>query len=630
MEKINLEEFLKNKEKEYRNRIKQLEDKLTKKISFDEFIQLSEEELNRLLLSNGINNFDEINEHCKNYKFFNKNDSFKEIFNHINTLINDVIININSTINERNNEYQTEINVIKNQLEIIINIINYQNDTIKLDKEKFQELMISLNELDIEDDIKFIISRNICEQYVNNKQLEKTTNENQGNIIEDLSEEESNEVESFEENASTVEQEAIEEVKSQLPNINISNQRKQYIQYCNDIIKKFPDLKISIFINNEYEAYIKEFPDNLYIDLEYMCAKIGYLINRINDLKFSDEEIEGNFIELQNIVNEYENSQIIKKDLLKKIEEINSLNLDNRSYIYYKIQNKITTFEEEINKYIIIPQNSTIVNDVNDFYLIVQKDLNKDEKKIRKIKTITLFDEINGQPAIIDNLFGKEPFIEKDLQDVVNNYTCMEEVNKLIKDLFFDGKPETLNDNLTNGSKPKSKVDDIIYRSKKNPRKGYNADRDNPTSMHRIRPKKRSYVRYAEQLITIERDNPLYEQLIPIITKYYPNYDINTEKLLIYINIGAAIKKADFDLYNYCLSRYDVEGIELLSIFYEDYRKTKMNKKPKLKKILSDEDLTIFEKYVEKSKKVLKELSEKQSYFDFEEIGIGGESHEHK
>ena len=623
MNYMKLNKFLEDKVKEYQEVISDLEKKLIQKIDFNSFIELSQEELIRLFSNCNISNPDEVLRIINNYKDFSGNINFSALFDYLNSQINNIIIKINDNIEIKNNKNLTEITRIKEQINIITSIYELLNNNKKITNEELENLMNSLLLLEISDDAKLLISHNICEIFVYGKQKSEISTNDEG-----LTDEELVEVETFEEIASRAEAEAENENKPLIPEHDISEERKKYIEITKKIVNQHN--VINDYITDKYAEYLKEFEKDISKEESFIYAKIGYLIYKINDLSIPDSEISKIVEELKTIIEKIDNSQRIKESLLQKISELEKkLPIISEDKTYYNtIKYKLEGWKSTITNTFIIEQDDSIIKQIEKHYNIIINEINKKDDSNVQIKAIVLFDEINGAPIILENLFGEKPLVDDKLND--RQYvTCMEELDRLINNLFTEGKPESLNNTLTNGSVPKGKVDDIIYRPVTKRIKNMQADRNDPTSMHRIRPKKSSNVRFAEQLIQIEKETTLYNQLTPIIERYYPNYNTGTEKLYIYINLGAALKQVDADLYENCVSRYDKNKIELLKIFYDDYRRTN-EYKPKLKVSLNQEELDIFEKYVKSSKETLKKLEEKSKWFDFKNIGIGGNQNERR
>jgi len=345
------------------------------------------------------------------------------------------------------------------------------------------------------------------------------------------------------------------------------------------------------------------------------------------------------------------NYMLNKEDLLNKLSSLESnlklvMDRANHDFEFAKItnfwelnsniQNTINSLLNEIDGYILEEKRISEINlaiyGLNASILEISK-YEVNETEVVSLKSFILFDgfKIDTEECLPYILYDLSENNSKCLIDkeILNGRTSLEndyrvQMAKLITDLLLLGNPESLENKVGSvQDKKKNTTEPICYLTKNG-----DVDWKSPSGMYRIRPTTNSVTRFAEQKIVLHKNTKIFRQVISLIKKYLPNTQISEdEDFMLYVNLGAAAKYSDEDLYGEVMKRYGVSryGIiskydvsSVLSLFYKNGEYKKMsNKGIELKDELSDSDCLILEQIISNSLEVYDELRELNSIYDF-------------
>ena len=585
-----MDKFIDNKIEEYNNLIQELNSKLKQEFTFDELLAKPFNELEELLKKYNISNITYKLDYIMNYKRYTSDPSYREIFkkaiqNYI-VLLEPIMDEIINKIKLQNENIKTKINYYKKIIDSLNKIKEIIKNTKQYSKDNYDKIIEILNN-DLPDEIVGILYM-VSKYFI---ALENTD-------IIDLFE---------------------EDIKQEVPATNkedeiIINTNKILSEYQNKDSKYYLKGFIYDGLNSEeLDEVLNIIKENGY-DLTSFEWLVGIYINEIlnNNTSYYQELIRLNDM--------YKKSIDYKINLNNKINELLSLiiNIDNP---YVK---NIKTFIEQINIDFIIDdeyykkidkQLSKYLEDINK---LLKENVIK-RKEIKKLDHFVLFAQNNeGNSYFKQDLF--DPKYNMIDNRSFSNTEYYQEFSNLILDLFEYGMPSCAK---FIDSKLSSNLDRVIMHIFYPTKKGI-VDRDNPTDMWRIRPNFSSNARFVDVKVVIPRNTLMFNQVKEIINKYLPHIEINDNNFTFIVNIGAAVKKGDVELYKEAIKRYDKIGIEILKLFYVNgkYHKSEGVLKTKL----NDLEYKLLDSYIASSINLLKELENINISFQFNSL-LGGDNY---
>ena len=583
-----MDKFIDNKIEEYNNLIQELNSKLKQEFTFDELLVKPFNELEELLKKYNISNITYKLDYIMNYKRYTSDPSYREIFkkaiqNYI-VLLEPIMDEIINKIKFQNENIKTKINYYYKIIDSLNKIKEIIKNTKQYSKDNYDKIIEILNN-DLPDEIVGILYM-VSKYFI---ALENTD-------IIDLFE---------------------EDIKQEVPATNkedeiIINTNKILSEYQNKDSKYYLKGFIYDGLNSEeLDEVLNIIKENGY-DLTSFEWLVGIYINEIlnNNTSYYQELIRLNDM--------YKKSIDYKIILNNKINELLSLiiNIDNP---YVK---NIKTFIEQINIDFIIDdeyykkidkQLSKYLEDINK---LLKENVIK-RKDIKKLDHFVLFAQNNeGNSYFKQDLF--DPKYNMIDNRSFSNTEYYQEFSNLILDLFEYGMPSCAK---FIDSKLSSYLDRVIMHIFYPTKKGI-VDRDNPTDMWRIRPNFSSNARFVDVKVVIPRNTLMFNQVKEIINKYLPHIEINDNNFTFIVNIGAAVKKGDVELYKEAIKRYDKIGIEILKLFYVNgkYHKSEGVLKTKL----NDLEYKLLDSYIASSINLLKELENINISFQFNSLLGGG------
>ena len=213
------------------------------------------------------------------------------------------------------------------------------------------------------------------------------------------------------------------------------------------------------------------------------------------------------------------------------------------------------------------------------------------------------FDE-NGKPYVMSDLDLQNSHNLIDVSNEQNKInSSFSDYSKLINDLLIYGEPEILNGEIPSNIE---RILDKVYLDN---------ERNKPTKMIRIRPRRNSLVRFVTQKVVLRSDTEIFKQVLSIIKEILPNAQIDTNKdFVLYVNIASLIKGEATDSYNVCINRYNRKSL-LYKLLLENIHKSS----------LTDEECSLLKDIVHMSMNAYYELEKKNEHLKFDIIKqIGG------
>lgn len=583
-----MDKFIDNKIEEYNNLIQELNSKLKQEFTFDELLVKPFNELEELLKKYNISNITYKLDYIMNYKRYTIDPSYREIFkkaiqNYI-VLLEPIMDEIINKIKLQNENIKTKINYYYKIIDSLNKIKEIIKNTKQYSKDNYDKIIEILNN-DLPDEIVGILYM-VSKYFI---ALENTD-------IIDLFE---------------------EDIKQEVP---ATNKEDKIIINTNKILREYQNKDSKYYLkgfiydglnSEELDEVLNIIKENGY-DLTSFEWLVGIYINEIlnNNTSYYQELIRLNDM--------YKKSIDYKINLNNKINELLSLiiNIDNP---YVK---NIKTFIEQINIDFIIDdeyykkidkQLSKYLEDINK---LLKENVIK-RKDIKKLDHFVIFAQNNeGNSYFKQDLF--DPKYNMIDNRSFSNTEYYQEFSNLILDLFEYGMPSCAK---FIDSKLSSYLDRVIMHIFYPTKKGI-VDRDNPTDMWRIRPNFSSNARFVDVKVVIPRNTLMFNQVKEIINKYLPHIEINDNNFTFIVNIGAAVKKGDVELYKEAIKRYDKIGIEILKLFYVNgkYHKSEGVLKTKL----NDLEYKLLDSYIASSINLLKELENINISFQFNSLLGGG------
>ncbi len=303
---------------------------------------------------------------------------------------------------------------------------------------------------------------------------------------------------------------------------------------------------LSLYVEDDELDEIKSLTS---ISFDDAVCYLYTLITMIRDCKESEKD---KYIELIDFLyNNFLDPELLIKtrNLLANKEQLDSLYkliyMDMYKYEeYYELLSKLKSDDKLL-----------IAKDKLDFILSlvskigpVEQETTKDKKDI---KGFVLFDyDRSGKTYVTSDLdpnknskvlFGRELEI------------AIEEVNKMITDLFVYGEMETLINITSSTSNNSNRLVSPVYRDLNKKKK---------TDMYRLKPSISSSARIIERKFIIHHGTPVFNQVISIIKEILPYVNIDEEKdFILYIAYEISFKKANTDLYDESIRRYDSSSL---------------------------------------------------------------------
>ena len=414
------------------------------------------------------------------------------------------------------------------------------------------------------------------------------------------------------------------EIKEDKEEIN-DNSNNEIIKKTYDILKLYQDEYSKLYIPNlnydglnseELQDVLSLIEDDGYELITFKWLISIYFNEILNNNNYSYYEA------LEKVTGLYKQSLEYKLEIEDKINKLYSLlgTIDlNHGYINSV---KIYLSSIDIDKLFMInyEKYKEISTNLTNYLEAIEKFVNNniDRKPISKLENFILFAySKNNQPYFMEDLFDSKHNMIDNRQFSNNEY--LKELGNLILDLFEYGEPSYTK---FIDSKSSTGIDRVITHIYYPTKKGI-VDRGNPTDMWRIRPNLSSNARFVDVKVVIPANTVIHKQVKSIINKYLPHIKIDDLKEFTFIvNIGAALKKADVELYSESIKRYDYVGIDILKLFYE---KGRYHKKDKcvIKSQLTSEEYILLDKYVSDSIKTLNDLQDRNIDFNFSTL-LGG------
>lgn len=588
--------------------ISKLEEEKIIKSTFDEFISSDSIERERLLKQYNIPGIAYKLDIISNYfywKNLNNNFKFDNSIKNFTVEVNKIFDELINSIDSVNKSFVDKIETYKDFnsdlitiKQILEGIREYKSDNYNKISEVYEILSKYKSNNDILDDDKLCLLLSSISDYLFNL--------NNVNI------------ETFEEK--------IEEEKPSLQKTNDDIKNKVI-----DIVNTLSDSNSKYYLSGfSYGEFNKEYLDDVkdiikeggYDSTNFIWI-VGIYINEI--LNNSNNEF---YPELCKLIDMYKKSVDRKNEIDSKVRElsdkiesldnIKSFYIDNlKSFLNDVKGNTAFLINDEYYR-ITIKQLSVYIQEIDKEFISEKKQ----RKPITTLNNFVLFAKNeSGEPYFKHDLFDQKDNMIDNRE--FHNTEYIKEFSDLILDLFKYGKPsctEFLD------SKNSSNFDRIITHIFYTTKKGI-VDRDNPTDMWRFRPNYSSNARFAERKIVIPVETIIHSQVKEIVKKYLPHIEIDNNKNFTFIvNIGAAVKKSDGELYKEAIKRYDVLGIDIMKLFYVD-GKYHSNEKGLLKTKLNNQEYQFLEQYVSESLKLLKELEQINIDFQFSPL-LGGDRHE--
>ena len=581
------------------NKLKNDKCKYTK----EELLKLKFDELESLLKDNKVSDLANKLDVIMNYYYFiNLDEQVGSIFNEsINNyklkfqeIINELIIKLQEKNNDINNqiiELQNDIDNFSKIKSIIKNINQYSDSSYLEICELLQQTNIDDGELAIliPDIYKYFLSLSEYKKYdffeeeidKNNETVENSSDEIRKNAIAIL--------EMYQDTNS----------KYYLPNLSYNGLNSEELEDVFSIIKDegYDEINFKWIIG----IYINEILNNESNDVSNYYNELCQLTESYKKSIDYKENLQLKENELFELLKQIELNNGYIKNIKVYLENIKNNQLFIISDEYYKkALNILTKYIIELKKYIIEQPNL--------------------RKPISNLENFVLFAEHKNKPYFLSDLFDpKNNMIDN---RYFSNTEYFKEFNDLILDLFEYGEPSyTKFIDSKNSTNINLVIMHIFYPTKKG-----DVDRNNPTDMWRIRPNLSSNARFVEIKVVIPYNTIIHKQVKEIIKKHLPHIEINDGKNFTFIvNIGAAVKLADVELYNESIKRYDNTGIDILKLLYVD---GKYHKKENsiIKTELNDEEYRTLDHYIEKTLEILKTLENMEFDFQFSPL-LGGDTY---
>ena len=585
--------------KEYNNTIEKLKEEKKQEYTFDNFLALSFEKKEELLKTYHISSIAYKLDIISNY-YRIKDELFLPYFekslNKLVPILVGIIDEVNDKIKEENQIVNNKIKEIECKCTELLTLKDILNDTKQYSS--YNKICDILLNSKLNDEIIATLISSISTYFLKFKDITDV----------DLFEEQINKPSKINDNNNEIQNKTIAII-----NMFQDKNSKYYLSNFSYDGLNVEELEEVLIIINE-EGY----------DLTTFKWLVGIYINEILNNK-NQETVIKYYNSLSKLTEMYKISVDNKEELRDKCYKLSSLleniNLNN-SYI-----NNIRIFIENIKNNLSFIISHEFYQNANEKLSEYLKDINKfikddtvRRKDITKLDKFVLFaNSPEGIPYFMKDLFDpKDNMIDN---RSFSNTEYLKEFSNLILDLFEYGKPACAQ---FIDSKFSSDIDRVIMHIYYPTKKG-NVDRDNPTDMWRIRPNLSSNARFVEIKTVIPNNTIIFKQVKQIINKHLPHITLDdNQNFTFIINIGAAVKKADVELYKEAIKRYDKIGIDILKLFYVNgkYHKSEGILKTKL----NNEEYQQLEKYIVNSIKLLKELESKNIDFQFSPL-LGGNNY---
>lgn len=431
-----------------------------------------------------------------------------------------------------------------------------------------------------------------------------------------------------------------------LNNVNIetfedNNEEKNFLDKTNDdkknkvidIVNMLNDSNSKYYLHGfSYGEFNKDFLEDIkniieeegYDSTNFICI-IGIYINEI--LNNSNDEF---YPELCKLIDMYKKSVDRKNEIDSKVRElsdkiesldnIKSFYIDNlKSFLNDVKGNTAFLINDEYYR-ITIKQLSVYIQEIDKEFISEKKQ----RKPITTLNNFVLFarNENNNPYFLLDLFDEKRNLIDSRL----SSFDYSKEYNDLLLDLFEYGEPSYMK---SIDSKTSTGSDRVVMHIFNTTKKG-EVDRKNPTDMWRVRPTLSSHIRFVERKIVIPRNKKIYKQVVEIVKKCLPHIKIDeTKDFTFIVNMGTAVKKADVDLYQESIKRYDSNKLDIMQIFYvNDEYHTKRGATLKDEFHEDNEyDPMLLEDYIRKTIEILEYLEITNLNYQFSPL-LGGDRHE--
>ena len=435
-----------------------------------------------------------------------------------------IIILINNAIKDKLDKKKEKNESIKEDIAKIETIIDY----IYENKNNIKEVLEVLKSLPIDEREKVELSRRIAL-----KRMEVVLESKKEHIVV--------------------------ETPTEFINENVLFEKKKSENYdlVISLIEKYKDFfdvvgldtqidNLSLYVEDDELDEIKSLTS---ISFDDAVCYLYTLITMIRDCKESEKD---KYIELIDFLyNNFLDPELLIKtrNLLANKEQLDSLYkliyMDMYKYEeYYELLSKLKSDD----KLLIAKDKLNFILSLVSKIGPIEQETTKDKKDI---KGFVLFDyDRSGKTYVTSDLdpnknskvlFGRELEI------------AIEEVNKMITDLFVYGEMETLINITSSTSNNSNRLVSPVYRDLNKKKK---------TDMYRLKPSISSSARIIERKFIIHHGTPVFNQVISIIKEILPYVNIDEEKdFILYIAYEISFKKANTDLYDESIRRYDSSSL---------------------------------------------------------------------
>ena len=590
--------------------ISKLEEEKIIKSTFDEFISSDSIERERLLKQYNITGIAYKLDIISNYFYwkdlnndFKFDNSLKNLTVEVRKIFDELISSIdsvNKSIVDKITEYKEFTADLTSIKEILKSIKEYKVDNYDKISEVYAILAHYKLKNDLLDDGKLCLLLSSISDYLFNL--------NNVNI------------ETFEEK--------IEEEKPSLQKTNDDIKNKVI-----DIVNTLSDSNSKYYLSGfSYGEFNKEYLDDVKdiikeggYDSTNFILIVGIYINEI--LNNSNNEF---YPELCKLIDMYKKSVDRKNEIDSKVRElsdkiesldnIKSFYIDNlKSFLNDVKGNTAFLINDEYYR-ITIKQLSVYIQEIDKEFISEKKQ----RKPITTLNNFVLFarNENNNPYFLLDLFDEKRNLIDSRL----SSFDYSKEYNDLLLDLFEYGEPSYMK---SIDSKTSTGSDRVVMHIFNTTKKG-EVDRKNPTDMWRVRPTLSSHIRFVERKIVIPRNKKIYKQVVEIVKKCLPHIKIDeTKDFTFIVNMGTAVKKADVDLYQESIKRYDSNKLDIMQIFYvNDEYHTKRGATLKDEFHEDNEyDPMLLEDYIRKTIEILEYLEITNLNYQFSPL-LGGDRRE--
>lgn len=662
-----IEETIKKIIEELKKQISNLKNEKKEPLDIENLLSLSRDEITIKLAEYEIENLDDLIFNIEKYQ------ELLTISRYVsNTLENNKIAikkqidNVNNKIKANNKECQDKITKLAEFLTAFVSIYEYlYSENSNINSEDLFNYFEIIKAFPLRDGLLLEIISESCKKMLSEHKEQEEVDET---IEEQLMDEDNElEIEQFEnileETTRKIEENQEQAIISEpQPEIILSDYRRKAISFATGMYSRF--FNAASVDNLGFSVSYCEDPTTV-DELENMAKEDGMsklifaiiilkLTLIIKDTSLSDDEVKPSIEKLNNYIYKYNNSCIYIDKIKIKLESANNEYYErllgmSKMGIYsanvFEINKKMCALKDYVDKtqeYIsdnLIQENeykrieaeiTSMFSELDDFINSITGQQHTSYTKIEQKTPITSFvlfgSNHEGEPYILSDLFNRT----RSLVDAAAIRTSKSDQNyqynisKLIMDLFKYSAPAAFISSDTSTENYKGKILSQICFQQSNGKPNHNK----PTDMWRFRPERNSVIRFAEREIRIPNNTKLFTQVIDIIRKVVPEFEIADESnFSLIINIGIALKKTDTELYGEAINRYYNIRLKILELFYKNgkYEQKGGIGTPELKSEFTPEECAIFEEYVKSTVEVLDTMTKQDEEYNFDSLfGQGG------